>query len=200
MKGLPQSSPVQRSGITFSFLGLMPHSSHRLTPASQSDYWTWARIAVSASARPCYKGRDVVKKDTVLFLCTGNSARSQMAEGFLRHLGGDRFEVASAGTQPKGLNPHAIRVMKEVGIDISDHNSKDLSQFLGQHFSYVVTVCDNAKQTCPVFPLAERMLHWSLEDPANAQGSDEERLAVFRQIRDEIERHIREFMADPSLA
>jgi len=131
----------------------------------------------------------------VLFLCTGNSARSQMAEGFLRHLAGDRFEVLSAGIQPKGLNPLAVRVMREVRIDISGQRSKDVSEFLDQNVSWVVTVCDRAKESCPVFPSSAQRLHWSLDDPAEAEGSEEDRLAVFQRVRDEIASHIRDFIA-----
>ncbi len=132
----------------------------------------------------------------VLFLCTGNSARSQMAEGYLRHVAGDRFEVLSAGIQPKGLNPLATEAMAEIGIDISGQASKDVATLLGQHISYVVTVCDNAKERCPIFPGASTFIHWSLEDPAAAEGTHEERLAVFRRVRDEIAMLIdREFVA-----
>jgi arsenate reductase len=136
-----------------------------------------------------------MEKARVLFLCTGNSARSQMAEGLLRHLAGDRFDVSSAGIQPKGLNSLAVRAMQEIGIDISNHWSKDVSQFLGQNFSYVITVCDKAKESCPVFPSKARRLHWSFKDPAEAEGPEGERLAVFRQVRDEIASYIRDFIA-----
>lgn len=122
----------------------------------------------------------------VLFLCTGNSARSQMAEGYLRHAAGDRFEAMSAGIEPKGLNPLAIEAMREIGIDISRQTSKDVVSFLGQHVPYVVTVCDNAKERCPIFPGTWKFLHWSFEDPAAAEGSDAERLNVFRKVRDQI--------------
>jgi arsenate reductase (thioredoxin) len=125
-------------------------------------------------------------KPKVLFLCTGNSARSQMAEGFLRHSAGNTFDVFSAGTHPGQLNPLAVEVMSEIGIDISGHTSKDVQQFLTTPIQYVVTVCDRARQSCPVFPAAHRLLHWSFEDPAEAQGSREEKLAVFRRIRDQI--------------
>lgn len=136
------------------------------------------------------------KKITVLFLCTGNSCRSQMAEGWLRHLAGDRFEVFSAGTNPAGLNPGAVEAMWESGVDISGHRSKHLTEFSGQTFDYVVTVCDRAKETCPIFPGASAMLHWSFDDPASAQGTEEERRAVFRRVRDEIARRIRRFIDD----
>ena len=134
-------------------------------------------------------------KPNVLFLCTGNSCRSQMAEGFLRRLAGDRFEAHSAGTIPSHVNPLAIAVMKEQGIDISGHRSKNVTEFLGQHFTYVVTVCDNARQQCPIFPGNSIRLHWSLEDPAEVVGDEEERLVKFREIRDQIEQHIRELVA-----
>ncbi len=122
----------------------------------------------------------------VLFLCTGNSARSQMAEGYLRHAAGDRFEAMSAGIDPKGLNPLAVEAMREIGIDISGQESKAVAGLLGQHIPYVVTVCDNAKEHCPVFPGAWKFLHWSFEDPAAAEGTREQRLPVFRAVRDQI--------------
>ena len=134
-------------------------------------------------------------KPKVLFLCTQNSCRSQMAEGFLRHLAGDRFEAASAGAQATRVNPDAVRVMNEVGIDISAHRSKDVSELLGQSFTYVVRVCDRAKEMCPIFPGAFRYFDWGLDDPAAAQGTEAERLAVFRSVRDEIERRVQEFVA-----
>ncbi len=130
-------------------------------------------------------------KRRVLFLCTGNSARSQMAEGLLRHLGGDRFEAASAGTHPVGLNHYAVAAMNEIGIDISGHQSKRLDGYRSDRFDHVIIVCDRAKESCPIFPGAPSMLHWSFEDPAAAQGSDEERMAEFRRIRDQIEQRIR---------
>jgi len=133
-------------------------------------------------------------KPKVLFLCTGNSARSQMAEGFLRHLAGERFDVWSAGIDPKGLNPLATDVMKEAGIDISAQRSKDAQEFLGVPMQYVITVCSNAKEKCPVFPSTFKFLHWDLEDPAAAMGTDEQKRGVFRKVRDEIFAHIeREF-------
>src|SRR5208282_3161419 len=122
----------------------------------------------------------------VLILCTGNSARSQMAEGLLRHDGGAAFEVASAGTKPSHVRPEAIAAMLELGIDISGHHSKSVDKFCGQSFDYVLTVCDNAKESCPISPSHCVTIHHSFEDPAAVQGSEEERLAVFRRIRDEI--------------
>ncbi len=126
----------------------------------------------------------------VLFLCTGNSARSQMAEGYLRHAAGDRFEAMSAGIEPKGLNPLAVEAMREIGIDISQHRSKDVATLLGQHIPYVVTVCDHAKERCPTFPGTWKFLHWSLEDPAEAVGTQEDKLRVFRQVRGQIIEHV----------
>ena len=123
----------------------------------------------------------------VLILCTGNSARSQMAEGWLQHFGGDRFEVASAGTKPaERVNPLAVRAMAEVGIDLSAHYPKHLERFLGDQWDYVITVCDSANEACPFFPGGKKRVHWSFDDPAAAEGSEEERLGVFRRIRDQI--------------
>jgi len=134
-----------------------------------------------------------MNKKRVLFLCTSNSCRSQMAEGFLRHIAGDRFEVFSAGVKPTQVNPLAIKVMAEAGIDISEHRSKSAMEFIGQQFDYIITVCDNAKQTCPVFPGKHEKIHWDLEDPAEAQGNEEERLSFFRRIRDEIKSMVNNF-------
>jgi len=142
-------------------------------------------------------------KPKVLFLCTGNSARSQMAEGFLRRMAGDRLEVFSAGTHPTGLNALAVQVMKEAGIDIADQRSKHVQEFQGTPFEYVVTVCSSARQAsarqdCPVFPGTARVLHWDLTDPAAAEGTPEEKLKLFRQVRDQIRTHIeREFGSNP---
>jgi arsenate reductase len=119
-----------------------------------------------------------------------------MAEGFLRHLAGDRFDVESAGIDPKGVNPLAIAAMREVGVDISGHRSKTAGSVLGQHFRYVITVCDNANERCPIFPGVVMRLHWPLEDPAKAAGSESERLAVFRGVRDEIRARVRAFIAE----
>jgi arsenate reductase (thioredoxin) len=122
----------------------------------------------------------------VLFLCTHNSARSQMAEGILRHLGGERFEVHSAGTGATHVRPLAIRAMDEIGIDISGQESKTLERYLEESFDYVITVCDDANEACPFFPGAANRLHWTFEDPSRARGSEEEQLAVFRSVRDRI--------------
>lgn len=132
-------------------------------------------------------------KSSVLFLCTGNSCRSQMAEGFLRALAGDKFEALSAGTKPTVVNPLAIEVMREVGIDISGHRSKNVAEYVGKHFQYVITVCDNAKEQCPIFPGTSIREHWPFDDPADATGSREEKLAVFRRVRDEIAEKVKEF-------
>ena len=132
-------------------------------------------------------------KGRVLILCTGNSARSQMAEGLLKHDAGDRFEVESAGTKPGRVRPEAIAVMKELGIDISGHRSKHVNEFQGLSFDYVLTVCDNAKESCPVFPGQTKRIHKAFEDPAAFQGTEAERLALFRRVRDEIRDYLREF-------
>lgn len=130
-------------------------------------------------------------KPLALFLCTGNSCRSQMAEGLLRHLAGDRYEVASAGTQPAGLNPGAVEVMREIGIDISSHRSKSVTEFIGRPVDLVITVCDRA--TCPTFPGAST-IHWSFDDPAVADGLPAQRRTVFRRVRDEIAGQIKDFL------
>jgi arsenate reductase len=128
----------------------------------------------------------MTEKARVLFLCTHNSARSQMAEGLLRQLAGDRFEAHSAGTEATLVRPLAIRAMNEIGVDISGQESKTLERYLGEPFDYVITVCDDANEACPFFPGAKNHLHWSLPDPSAAEGSEEERLAVFRSVRDQI--------------
>jgi arsenate reductase len=129
-------------------------------------------------------------KQRVLFICTHNSARSQMAEGLLRHLGGERFEVFSAGTEATYVRPLAIQAMAELGIDISQQRSKTLEKYLGEPFDEVITVCDTAAEVCPVFPGAARRLHWSIEDPSKATGSETEQLEVYRRVRDEIRSRI----------
>jgi arsenate reductase len=136
-------------------------------------------------------------KKRILILCTGNSARSQMAEGLLRHDAGDRFEVLSAGTNPSQVRPEAVAVMREVDIDISDQHSKSVDEFTGENFDYVLTVCDHAKESCPIFPGKTITIHRNFEDPAVVQGSEEERFAVFRRLRDEIRDYLREFTQRP---
>ena len=130
----------------------------------------------------------------VLFVCTGNSARSVMAEALLRQHGGSAFEVHSAGTEPKGINPLTLRVLAAVGIDASWARSKSVDEFVGQSFDYVITVCDQARQSCPVFPGTHESLHWGYEDPAAAEGTDEERLAVFRRVLTQIGERINLFI------
>jgi arsenate reductase len=133
-------------------------------------------------------------KKRVLILCTGNSARSQMAEGLLRHDAGDRFEVASAGTHPSRVRPEAIAVMREIGIDISGQRSKSVDEFAARDFDYVLTVCDSARESCPIYPGHGRRIHHSFEDPAAVEGTAGERLAVFRKVRDDIRQYLREFV------
>jgi arsenate reductase (thioredoxin) len=139
----------------------------------------------------------MTEKARVLFLCTHNSARSQMAEGLLRHLAADRFEAHSAGTEATHVRPLAIRAMEEVGVDISGQESKTLARYLGEPFDYVITICDDANEACPFFPGAECRLHWwSLPDPSAAQGTEEERWAVFRSVRDELRDQVQAELVD----
>src|SRR5262245_21718867 len=130
----------------------------------------------------------------VLILCTGNSARSQMAEGLLRAMAGDDFEVSSAGVAPTQMRPEAIEAMRDLGIDISGHYSKSVDEFAGQPFDYVVTVCDNANEQCPAFPGKAKRIHWSFADPAAVEGDESERLEAFRRIRDEIGERLRDYV------
>ena len=130
--------------------------------------------------------------ERVLILCTGNSARSQMAEGLLRDMAGDRFEVVSAGVAPTRVRPEAIEVMREIGIDISGHRSKSVDEFTGQQFDYVITVCDNANQECPMFPGKSERIHWSIDDPAAVSGDEDARLIAFRTARDELRARLEE--------
>jgi len=136
-----------------------------------------------------------MKRTRVLVLCTGNSARSQMGEGLFREEGGGAYEVSSAGTRPSRVRPEAIAAMREIGIDISGHRSKSIDEFAGQAFDFVVTVCDSARDACPIFPATER-IHWSLEDPAAVEGSEEERLAAFRRIRDQLRDRVKTFVRE----
>ena len=133
----------------------------------------------------------------VLFLCTHNSARSQMAEGWLRALAGDRFEVASPGTEATHVHPLAVAAMDEVGIDLRAHTSKTLDAFVGERWDYVITVCDSANERCPLFPGAAERVHWSFADPSQASGTPEERLAVFCRVRDEIAGRLRSWLGVP---
>jgi len=135
-----------------------------------------------------------MEKKRVLLLCTGNSARSQMAEGLLRHDAGERFDVESAGTTPGTVRREAIAAMKELGIDISVHRSKHVDEFAGQRFDYVITVCDHAKESCPVFLGAVKRLHHSFDDPPPmSEGTDEGRMAIFRRVRDDLRAYLAEF-------
>lgn len=141
-----------------------------------------------------------MSKQRVLFLCTGNSARSQMAEAFLRKYGGGQFEPHSAGLEPKGVNPLTVRVMEEAGVDISNQTSKGIETYLGKtHFQHLVTVCDDADKNCPtVWPWVNHRMHWSFEDPARLEGTEAEKLAKFREVRDRIEGKIKQWIAEQS--
>lgn len=138
-----------------------------------------------------------MSKQKVLILCTGNSARSQMAEGLLRHDAGDRFEAFSAGVNPTKVRPEAIAVMQELGIDLSNHRSKHVNEFAAQSFDYVLTVCDHAREVCPIFPGKTVTIHHSFVDPADFKGPDQDRLALFRKVRDEIRVYLRTFPSEP---
>lgn len=133
-------------------------------------------------------------RQRVLFVCTHNSARSQIAEGLLRHLAGDRFDAHSAGTEATGVRPEAVAVMREIGIDISRQESKALGRYIGEPFAWVITVCDQARESCPVFPGADNTDHWSFDDPSAAGGDPDERRDVFRRVRDEIGVRVRDFI------
>ena len=135
-------------------------------------------------------------RQRVLILCTHNSARSQMAEGLLRAMASDRFEVASAGTEATGVHPLAIRAMDEVAIDLGGHQSKTLDRFVTMPWDYVITVCDSANERCPILPGRATRVHWSFEDPSAAGGSEEQRLAVFRRVRDAIAARLRDWLAE----
>jgi len=139
-------------------------------------------------------------KTRVLFLCTGNSCRSQMAEGFLRARGGGVYEAHSAGTNPSTVNPLAVEVMREIGIDISGQRSKNVTEYLGQHFPFVITVCNNAAEHCPIFPGTSLREHWPFEDPAEATGTNEERRVLFRKVRDQIGARVQSWIAENTSA
>jgi arsenate reductase len=134
------------------------------------------------------------RRISVLFICTGNSARSQIAEALLAEMGGPEFEVASAGTHPKGVNPYAIRALREAGIDWTRARSKMVTELLDRRFDYVITVCDRARETCPVFPGSENTLHWGLDDPAQVEGTDTDRLEAFRETRRELASRLQPFI------
>jgi arsenate reductase len=132
------------------------------------------------------------EKKSVLILCTGNSARSQMAEGLLRQICGDRFDIHSAGTRPIGVSPEAVEVLAEADIDISSNRSKSVDDFAGREFDYVLTVCDNARENCPYFPARTKLVHHAFEDPYFAQGGHEQRVAAYRRVRDQIDAYLRD--------
>lgn len=151
-------------------------------------------IAAAGRARHALEGRMAADPIRVLFVCTGNSARSQIAEALLHDFGGSDFEVLSAGTEPRAVNPFAVRVLGEVGIDWSGAKSKSVMDFVGRPFDYVITVCDRARQTCPVFPGEHNSLHWGLDDPAEVEGTGEEKLEAFRRTRTEVATRLRPFV------
>lgn len=136
------------------------------------------------------------RKLRILVLCTGNSCRSQMAEGYFRHFGGPRVEVFSAGTEPKGVNPRAIQVMAEIGIDISGHTSNHVSEYVNKSFDYLITVCDNAATNCPRFPGEGIRLHWPFDDPADAHGPEDEVIESFRRVRNEIGEKVKTWLEE----
>lgn len=138
-----------------------------------------------------------MRKTKVIFLCTGNSARSQMAEAFLKKYGSEYFEVYSAGFEPKGINPYTVKVMNEKGIDMSDHSSKELREYLGKvHFGIIISVCDRAEKSCPTMPGISRRLFWPFEDPASFKGTEEEKIDKFREVRDLIEEKIKSWVKE----
>lgn len=151
-------------------------------------------IAAAGRARRTQEEDMAAEPIRVLFVCTGNSARSQIAEALLRDFGGADFEVLSAGTEPKAINPYTVRVLGEIGIDWSGAHSKSVTQFIGQPFDYVITVCDRARQTCPVFPGDHNSLHWGLDDPAEIEGTEEQKLEAFRRTRTEVSIRLRPFV------
>lgn len=159
--------------------------------AELSDLETTVAAAGRASHKEKAVSADLIR---VLFVCTGNSARSQLGEALLRDIGGADFEAFSAGTEPKDVNPYTLRVLDEIGIDWSAARSKSVTEFLGQPFDYVITVCDRARQSCPVFPGEHNTLHWGLEDPAEVDGSDSEKLEAFRRTRMEVATRVRPFV------
>jgi arsenate reductase len=140
------------------------------------------------------------EKQKILILCTGNSARSQMAEGLLKHICQNKYEVFSAGTKPSIVRPEAIKVLREIGIDISAHRSKSIDEFAGWNIDYVLTVCDNARENCPYFPARTELVHKSFEDPASVEGDEETRLEAFRKVRDEIKTYLEKFAKDIPVA
>lgn len=140
------------------------------------------------------------EKKSVLILCTGNSARSQMAEGLLKHITKGEYEVYSAGTKPSKVRPEAIKVLQEIGIDISLNRSKSVDEFIDKEIDYVLTVCDNARENCPYFPVKKKLIHHSFEDPAEAQGDEEARLSVFRKVRNEIKDYLEQMIENEEIS
>ncbi len=152
-------------------------------------------LTIAAAGRAARKERPMAADPIrILFVCTHNSARSQIAEALLKRYGGDDFDVYSAGTEVSRVNPYAIRVLGEAGIDWSGARSKSITEFLDQQFDYVITVCDRARATCPVFPGSSNTLHWGLEDPSEVEGSDEDKLAAFRRTETEVSARLRPFI------
>ena len=135
-------------------------------------------------------------KQKVIFICTENSCRSQMGEGLLRNMAGDKYDVFSAGLKPGFINPNAIKVMNELGVDISKHTSDDVTKYVGDEFDYIITVCDNANESCPIFPGKGKRIHWSFKDPADAVGNEEEVLDEFRKVRDQIKSTLKQFISE----
>ena len=152
------------------------------------------RFARSSGCKPSAEESRSMRQ-RVLFLCVHNSARSQMAEGMLRAWAGDRFEAHSAGNDATEVRPLAVKAMAELGIDIGGQRSKSVTEYVGQRFDFAITVCDDAREACPYFPAARAQVHWRFDDPAAAQGTDDEQLAVFRRVRDEIAEQVRAFAA-----
>jgi arsenate reductase len=155
---------------------------------------------MTTDATPDAPADATARKIRVLFVCTGNSARSQMAEAILRRDAGDRFEAFSGGADPRPINPLTIRVLDEVGIDIVGAESKPVSRFLGQPFDYVITLCDRARVSCPIFPGGGQTLHWGLDDPAEVEGTEAERLHAFRRSLTEVSARIRAFIPLATMA
>ena len=151
-------------------------------------------LTIAAAGRAAREEQRVSDPIRVLFVCTHNSARSQIAEALLKRYGGADFEVHSAGTENRGVNPYAVRVLGELGIDWSGARSKLVTEFLDQRFDYVITVCDRARETCPVFPGSENTLHWGLDDPSEVEGTDEEKLAAFRRTQVDVSERLRPFI------
>ena len=151
-------------------------------------------LTIAAAGRAPRKERHMADPIRVLFVCTHNSARSQIAEALLGRYGGADFEVHSAGTEASGVSPYAVRVLGELGIDWSEATSKLVTSFLDQHFDYVITVCDRARETCPVFPGSENTLHWGLDDPSEVEGTDADKLTAFRRTQMEVSARLRPFI------